>query len=417
MISTRTCTTRSRRGFTLVELMVAAALAITIMWILAESFKMGIDFARSARSTGDMMTQLNNVGQIMTRDLQFNHFIGTPTVTNSNGKLASQRLDQLGSSGTTTNATGYIPPNGYFQLYSPPAASSTSDTEGFQINTATATTLQFTAYQPGGSAQNQYFATVGGTVYTSRAAEIALFLGSPSGAGVATGVTPPTPGLTSQPLYNLYRRQRLVGVTSDDAVNLAQAVAADQSAGWTLGSGEVISVTPMTPPTPATTTPTINTLAGFSSGTAARLAPYVAGTTYQAPSFAPLSSTYGRAGDDILLTNVLSFEVLASWSTNTSSLGVSAIPVAYNSSPRSFSSNSNYPYDYLSLSSMNTKVLPNLFDTWSQVSGWNNLSNLGTNFSGNLIPMPIRVTSLQITVRIYDPKTKQARQNSWRIAM
>src|ERR1700685_4130550 len=68
-------TIERRPGFTLVELMVAAALAITIMWILSESFKMGIDFARTARSTGDMMGQLNNAGQILSRDLQASHFI------------------------------------------------------------------------------------------------------------------------------------------------------------------------------------------------------------------------------------------------------------------------------------------------------------------------------------------------------
>jgi hypothetical protein len=35
----------------------------------------------------------------------------------------------------------------------------------------------------------------------------------------------------------------------------------------------------------------------------------------------------------------------------------------------------------------------------------------------NLLPMPVRITALQITIRIYDPKTQQARQNTWRIAM
>src|ERR1700722_5597855 len=127
---------RHRRGFTLVELMVAAALAITIMWILSESFKMGIDFARNAHSTGDMMTQLNNAGQILTRDLQAPHFLlsDTPPVVagamrngSTSATIASQMPDMLTASlspntvvGVSQAGIGYLPPNGYFMLVSPP---------------------------------------------------------------------------------------------------------------------------------------------------------------------------------------------------------------------------------------------------------------------------------------------------------
>src|ERR1700691_3552181 len=126
MILMRNSTIRSRSGFTLVELMVAAALSITIMWILAESFKMGIDFARSARSTGDMMTQLNNVGQIMQRDLQANHFyVSQSGLSGDLGKLSSQRLDMMGiAPGSATQLPGT--PATTYGIYTNPGLTATA---------------------------------------------------------------------------------------------------------------------------------------------------------------------------------------------------------------------------------------------------------------------------------------------------
>jgi prepilin-type N-terminal cleavage/methylation domain-containing protein len=58
-----------RSGFTLIEMMVAMALSLGIMLILTESFKMALDFVRSAHSTGEMISQLNGAGILLTRDL------------------------------------------------------------------------------------------------------------------------------------------------------------------------------------------------------------------------------------------------------------------------------------------------------------------------------------------------------------
>src|SRR5436190_24187662 len=105
--------TRTRRpkrlAFTLVELMVAMALSIGIMWILAESFKMGLDFTRHARSTGEMMNQLNAAGAVFARDLQADHFLRDDNKPNGGVKLSDQRMDQLNSFGQ-----GWYPPTGGF---------------------------------------------------------------------------------------------------------------------------------------------------------------------------------------------------------------------------------------------------------------------------------------------------------------
>jgi hypothetical protein len=85
--------------------------------------------------------------------------------------------------------------------------------------------------------------------------------------------------------------------------------------------------------------------------------------------------------------------------------------------------NSNYPFDSIPTRGTIQHPILNLnpnyeyvYDTWyNQIPGWNNFAAGG--FNGNLIPFPARIYALQITIRIYDPKTNQARQNTWRIAM
>jgi hypothetical protein len=426
---------------------------------------MGIDFARSAHSTGDMMTQLNNAGQILTRDLQANHFYAAhPGINNVNssginpGKLSSQRLDLLGSlpTGTLANAGGYTPPNGFFQIYSPPPLTQVPDnSEGFLLDTVTSTVLQFTAYLPQGLPQNQFVTTSppGGTAYYSQAAEIAYFLGAPGGGGMSIGMTPPTPGLPSQQLYNLYRRQRLVAVTTDYMQSLSAPLNPATPQYYDPSASDVISFTQL----PGQPLPTINTLGSFGNA-------YVTGpTTPMLPASRvvpnPLApsplATPGRVGDDIVLTNVLSFEVLATWSPNPNFMPL--IPQT-NVSPRPFTVqnnaavgvypgnntypvstspyNSNYPFDNLPPMNINPGFPSNTFDTWYKISNpypgpnptnnpnwnwnWNNFSLLttpGTLPNQNLVPMPVRITALHVTIRVYDPKTKQARQNTWRVAM
>ena len=156
-------------------------------------------------------------------------------------------------------------------------------------------------------------------------------------------------------------------------------------------------------------------------------------TRVQAVPLGSAGTSPARIGDDILLSNVLSFEVLASWdpplATNVvQPPAASKLPVP---PPRPFLNpvtgailNSNYPYDYLPLLNFNPAYPTYTFDTWYRYisiqasaiqpnNNWNNFSRLPAN--PNLIPMPIRINSIQINVRIYDPKTGQARQNTWRV--
>jgi type II secretory pathway pseudopilin PulG len=534
MILNRKSTIR-QRGFTLVELMVAAALSITIMWILSESFKMGIDFARSARSTGDMMNQLNNVGQIMLRDLQANHFyVSQNGLAGDLGKLSSQRLDNMGwppnntpaqlpgtpvttygpytNPGRVATGGGYFPPQGYFQIFSPPPSAQRpgilnpvpdNNGEGFLINTvngpnngaapsiANATFawngalpsqtpfVRFTVFLPQGLPQNVFTATTtapggGSQTYFSQAAEVAYFLGSPgpntnaTGLGTPTGHTLPIEGNSfdqppqgpqpRMPLYNLYRRVRLVAQTSDYQASLDPALS-----GESLNTiNELISFTPLVQPIPLPQYQ-VNTLASFGQAYVipTSVAPIPANRVLMQPLQFP-----SRLGDDVLLSNVLSFEVLACWTPPTfllipptpqfphqlgNGLPVQTpFPNGANTAPM----NSDYPFDHLPTWSVNNTIPAGTFDTWfvanqpyplpvpgfmTQWINWNwdnfyEINNPGPLYippanpkgkprfiqnipNPNIIPMPLRISALQFTVRIYDPKTKQTRQNTWRVAM
>ncbi len=92
----RTPAPRRRRGYTLVEAMVAMGLAVLTMWILAESFRVGMDMIGQSRAAGTMMTQLSSLGALFHRDLVHAHpFLPDDNRPNRGLRLSDQRLDLL----------------------------------------------------------------------------------------------------------------------------------------------------------------------------------------------------------------------------------------------------------------------------------------------------------------------------------
>lgn len=337
-----------RRGITLIEMMVAMALALGIMLILTESFKMALDFVRGAHSTGELISQLNSAGILLTRDLQTQHFIPDttgPTPPTPGPKLSDQRYDLM---------PAWTPPTGgFFKIVAPnPGLEPLPDPHGFNITApATNHVLHFTSIMPLGTDVSSFTATVGGTTYSSQAAEIAYFLVP---MGKKTSVT-----ASGLPLHNLIRRQRLVAFSSDEQTSLTAGIAADPF------YSEVASVNGAT----------INTLATVRTN---RLTPLT-----QLPQRTPPPD---RFGEDIVVSNVLSFEIQADWTPNTTAPYTTV-------APRSFGppgNNTDAPYDFL----------PGTFDTAAPTNG---------NY--------LRVKSLQITIRVYDPRVKTTRQNTWKFAM
>jgi len=333
--------------------MVALGLSVLTMWLLAEAFRIGLEMIGQARAQANLMTQLHAVGDIFHRDLVVAHpFLPDDNRPNRGLRLSDQRLDQLTASGQ-----GWTPPpGGFFRIISPDSTLVQTDTEGLNIYTATNHALHFTAILPEND-RNPFcaFGPAGIRPIESRAAEIAYFLVNTG------GVTGPD----GNPLYQLVRRQRLVAL--DDFHRASLQVPANYSS--------LIAVDT------ATNQPlTLKQIRHPSQ----RL---------------PLSPVNDPAyGTDILLSNVLSFEVRVDWDPNPNGTLNSSNP------PRPFSVNTEYPYDNLTANAGRT-----VFDTWYDEPNWN------TAF--NTLPLAIRVRGIQVSVRVFDPKTRAVRQNTWRFAL
>lgn len=303
--------TRTRRGMTLVELLVAAAMSIMVMWLLTWCYQQGLGSFSSTKSQGDLMDQLRQVSSLMTRDLTASHFEPDDNRPNLGLRVSDQGV---------VGGTGYTPPHGYFTATS---LSSTLDegVDGYNFHSSYSVnhTLQFTAVLPGGPPQYLFCADLTGATgstppaYYGRAAEIAYFLDTANPVGRTAGGTP---------LYNLKRRQRVCGINSDDAASydLSGAPASASDVMTTTGSAPKWTVLPLRQL--SLTTPTNN-----------RLNTSIA-----------LNTT--RYGEDILMSNVVSLEIKFTG------------PQSGNW-PASFPVNTDYPYDNL------TPLTNGTFDTGS----------------------------------------------------
>jgi hypothetical protein len=365
-----------RSAIGLVELMVAMALTIGIMWILAESFKTGLDMTRELRSTTQMVNHLDGARAIMTHDLSQDHFPRDDNRFGGGTKLSHQRLDWL----TQTDSSRWSPPKGgFFRIMSPPP-SLELDSE-FNTNTSTTCALHFTSILPPTERNLYTVKAANGNTYSSRAAEIAYF-------PVAMGTSTPS----GRALYKLVRRQRLVALSDDEKSQLSGGVTspeviAGNGTNLVYSLAEIRDPSNRLPISPVTIPPD--------------------GTLGSPPVF---PSGFYLEGTDLLLTNVLSFEVQVDWTPS----GVTGCT----NGPRGTAlGNWDYPFDSLARaanqgcnSSFNATVV-GLFDTWHPVANWN-------GFGGNTaIPLAVRVKQLRIILRIFDTKTMQTRQSSFVVEM
>src|SRR5437660_508576 len=79
-----------RRGFTIVEMLVAMALVIFIMVILSEAFRAGLDTFRELKAVGDMQEKLRATATMLRRDLQAEHFEAGRRLSDPNWFIAGQ---------------------------------------------------------------------------------------------------------------------------------------------------------------------------------------------------------------------------------------------------------------------------------------------------------------------------------------
>src|SRR5437763_1697496 len=166
---------RPRPGFTIPELLVAAAMCIIIMAILATCFQAGIDTLRQLKSQGDMTDQLRAAEIVIKRDLQAKRFPTQDDRENLGVRLSDMRYDLLVPDPTGTilvkdpSLTSYTytigPPRGGFMRIksSEPNTGYGSFSEGFDPDGMESTGaidhyLHFTSILTGGIDQNVFTA-------------------------------------------------------------------------------------------------------------------------------------------------------------------------------------------------------------------------------------------------------------------
>ena len=219
---------RRRRGFTLVELLVACALTVLIMAVLATAFSTGMTTFSHLKSTVGLSEQLRSAETILRRDLEAVHLEDADglTIRVSDPRLAT-------SPWTGTGAKGY------FEVLQATAPGGTAFVQegiedGVYSFRATDQALFFTSKLSAASAQETYtgdvpppdattgdnvslqsltdFTPTGSNAFVGAWSEVGIFLVPTSVFTTDDG----TPG-TRLPLYNLIRKSRVLATAATSA--------------------------------------------------------------------------------------------------------------------------------------------------------------------------------------------------------
>ena len=374
-------TNRTRKGFTLVELLVAAALSILIMFVIATAFQTGLQTLSTLKSLGDMAERLKTAETLLRNDLEAEHFATTGNLPGtagdeSPGAMHVSDLNYHKFNGTNFQLTGSPtlfastvgptpqPLAGYFQMFQGlPSFPEGNDADGLLSSSSNGNInhrLSFTSKRTGRTAEQHFAADISslsnatpglppndertqvgsqsitdvmaGTQLVSQWAQLDWFLDtSPTGRKTINGVD----------TWPLMRRVRVLGTRS---VTVA-----------TPGAGDFLSLN---------TGNQLNTIQTVA----------VPGNRTQASAI----TNAAKLGDDIVVTNVTSFEVRPMYGFPVGPGGVSPGPV-----DGVFADLPGGPN-------------PTQFDT--------GLGAVGNN--------RIRVIAVQIKIRVYDSKNKMSRQTT-----
>jgi hypothetical protein len=430
---------RRRQAFTLVELLVAMALIIFIMAILTEAFSAGLTTFRQLKAIGDMQERMRSVVILLRGDLQADHFADSNR--NNAAKLSQIDLRPTNSVGVVNSYAG--PPSaGYFRIWQqwhglqagqtlPDPRTWNSTLEG---NSAGEGLAGGQGVLPSTRATHQWLAfTCKVPAYTQDQTPRPEDIHSaqvPAGLGLDNqGPTPyQVPGVMNSqwyevayflnatgqsagqtPLFALYRRERpifpgntppgpLPGVNWANFPNVSIAPN-PQPAGSTAVNNPGGSTTSVTDP---------RRRFGMDGSTA--------GLPFNFPNGWILSGNY--FGDDLLLSDVISFDIkvmLQGAPPPPTGFGdnpafVDLPPASVNTATGALGSSSQNA----TFASLNPPAV--VFDTWSaydvystsnpKTGGWN---TPGTAYS---LPLPVRILAIQVTLRVWDNRTQQARQTA-----
>lgn len=343
----RTLRPSPRPGFTLVELLVASALIVLTMAIMATAFQAVLAAYSDLNSAANLSDQLRSMTDAVRRDLRDDH------LEDEDGaavRVSSPRVTAAGWSGT--GKKGFL--RAQRSANTDPVSEGTEDgLPSFRSGGAPNPHVLHMTCRRSGAQQKDTFAAraplplatashslsgfdATGEQYVSRWAEVAYFLAAPAGNPATNDAN----GLGTHPLYALYRRERVL-------------------------SAEPFSFPPMFDPT--TVYPGLSTRP-VGGGNYVMNTPADIVTTGRLPAYVPIAG--GDTGSDLLLANVISFQVMPSTNAN---------PLVFESSP----GRSITPGTFLA---RDTAAAPT-----------------------STTESPV-IRGLEIKVRVYDPKTSLTRQ-------
>ena len=363
-------TGRTRKGFTLVELLVAAALSILIMFVIATAFQTGLQTLSTLKSLGDMAERLKTAETLLRTDLESEHFATTGNAAGTAGddSPGALRVSDLRYDLTTP---GRPPLGGFLRLLQ----NGPSSLEGIDADNLASSRAD------GGVGQSHSLSvSVKRTGRTSEQLFTAQLAAADSAAVIpAMNVSDVTNSTTTANsrwaqvdwFLDTTRPSVLNGVTTWPLVRRVRPIIEDPNQTVILGSNASAESISMN------ATNQVNTLRT------------IAVPANRAPA-ASIPNTHAKYGDDIVITNVTSFEIKALW---TPGAGVPAprttIPLNTTLIP-----NGDFPFDDLP-----APVAPATFREFDTGIG-----AVGNN--------RIRVIAVQIKIRVYDAKNKLSRQTT-----
>ena len=418
----------SRPGFTITEMMVATALILLLMAIISQTFGAATKTFNELRVVGQMQERLRTTSTIIRKDLTTEHFSGTFIPGRSGPRLGDQRLDQA----------GWVPPDkGFFCIRQywasvpepTPLPLARFDGEGLTSTRSDSHVLHFTSHLADVPASELYCASApattpgnafpvpGQNVFYSRWAEIMYFL-------AATGdTTPANSSGVSLPIFSLRRRVRLL---APETVTFAGPMTGPNAANFIATYPEVaFQAVPVQGAANQFMLRILGPDAVTSPGNRMVLPP------------SPQTDVNGlQTGDDVLMTDVLSFEIKIAWFNNPSLNGYPSPQHAPLPSPPApnmvTNGNSDDPYADIPQVPANPALALNpapafsgqgVFDTWykhpqlADTIDWDRPQyNPTTGGNGFLTPnqgqppLRINVRSIQIKLRVWDSKAEKARQ-------
>ena len=421
----------ARSGFTLVEMLVAMTLTIFIMVILSQAFTQGLDTFSGLKAIGDMQEDLRAAANLMRHDLAQDHFEAKRRLSDPFTSLQNEKIRE----------GFFVIGQGYYPLQSTKALEGTED--GIPAYRATDHFLHF-SNKMRGNARDKFFSGSGPqlntiqTTYFSHRPDAAFqdsssnFYSSPWAEilwlMIQTGTTvdPSNPSVTGTPLHALYRCQYVV------LPDVAKANADSSSQNWVSSNYENIASNPKRksgPPVaalrmvPEFYSP--NDLAkGWNDPTdTTKIAPYNwcrtwnAYNYYQILQHAPYN-LFDRAGPGapnkplphnttpprqkaLVLSNVVSFQVEVLKSTGTDWEDLNLLAPETGASPKLFP----IPFDTANYQATGRPQLPKI----PAVSP--NGVNLGGRDRAVDPPrLDFSILAIKVTIRIWDPKSRQTRQ-------